>query len=440
MPGSLGGVQARKPPKIVPPLPPRKLGLVSTGGNAIVAEGIDVKVVRGNILIRTAPKLSKDEQERHKSEGLCYICHKSGHFSRNCPDRHKVSSSSKPPGVSSFGIDVDFGDVEAQRQLAISSGSDLKVMSNFIHLRGPGEPNTDDPDDDLPDLESVWSDDDVYNRAQFYGERIKGPTIGSPLEDRAAECLSGICYPGDDPNSLGTFMDTRFVVYSIGDGKHVIIESEQDVLGPDDRITIDTELLRRPAFRIDSWYWFRKGELAGIPKHELRQMDRDRVWQSRPIGRPVEDAVISKLREHSLPIIEDGNRDRFECSKRDKETYLVYDYHLFLCLELASHRLEYREFDVVQWHAARIHRACIRLTITDPFDDDDFDLGCPATDCCGRERLHPESPKAFGDCRTYQWPPSTGPYRHGIPGFGKTPHYSAGRARFTIQSKLRQKL
>ncbi|KAI6010273.1 hypothetical protein EDC04DRAFT_2960670 [Pisolithus marmoratus] len=32
------------------------------------------------------PKLSKDKQERHKAEGLCYICHKSGHFSRNCPE------------------------------------------------------------------------------------------------------------------------------------------------------------------------------------------------------------------------------------------------------------------------------------------------------------------------------------------------------------------
>lgn len=52
-------------------------------------------------------KLSKDEQERHKAEGLCYICHKSGHFSRNCPERQKVSSSSKPPGVTSFGVDVD---------------------------------------------------------------------------------------------------------------------------------------------------------------------------------------------------------------------------------------------------------------------------------------------------------------------------------------------
>jgi len=29
----------------------------------------------------TRPKLNKEEQERHKAEGLCFICHKSGHFS-----------------------------------------------------------------------------------------------------------------------------------------------------------------------------------------------------------------------------------------------------------------------------------------------------------------------------------------------------------------------
>lgn len=69
---------------------------------------------------RDTPKLSKDEQERHKAEGLCFICHKLGHFSRNCPERQKISSS-KPPGVSSFGVDVDFGDVERQRQAGLLS-------------------------------------------------------------------------------------------------------------------------------------------------------------------------------------------------------------------------------------------------------------------------------------------------------------------------------
>src|SRR5258705_13736646 len=34
------------------------------------------------VMIRT---LSKDERERHVKEGLCFVCHKTGHMSRECP-------------------------------------------------------------------------------------------------------------------------------------------------------------------------------------------------------------------------------------------------------------------------------------------------------------------------------------------------------------------
>ena len=63
------------------------------------------------------PKLSKDEEERRKAEGLCFICSGTGHFLRNCPQQNKVASLSKgnsPPGVMSYGVDIDFGDVECQ--------------------------------------------------------------------------------------------------------------------------------------------------------------------------------------------------------------------------------------------------------------------------------------------------------------------------------------
>lgn len=90
----------------------------------------------------------------------------------------------------------------------------------------------DDQLDDIPDLESVWSDGDeesgnsattdgddplegmrihVYDQQRCRGPRTTKPTLGTPLEERAAERLSGICYPGDDPNSLSTFADTRFI-------------------------------------------------------------------------------------------------------------------------------------------------------------------------------------------------------------------------------------
>ncbi|KIN92989.1 hypothetical protein M404DRAFT_36508 [Pisolithus tinctorius Marx 270] len=339
------------------------------------------------------PKLSKDEQEWHKAEGLCYICHKPGHFSRNCLTRHTVSSLSKPPRVASFGIDVNFGDVECQRQLAKSSNDDTEVTANFIHPIGP---TISDEDDDVPDLESIWSDDNsedagnrvttddddlpegmrvyVYSRSQFLGHRSTGPTFGYPLEEHAIEWLSGICYPGDDQNSLSMFMDTRFLVYEIGDGLHMIIDSERDVLGPADAITIETRLLGNPAFQLDSWYWFRKGEKAGMTKFDLCQMDRARTWRAAPMGRPIEEAIETRLKMYSFPVLEGENQDRFACIAKDESTYEVYDYHMALCFERPAYKLGSQEFDVMHWHARRLFDACADLTRSDPTEDCDLGL------------------------------------------------------------------
>ncbi|KIN95766.1 hypothetical protein M404DRAFT_33908 [Pisolithus tinctorius Marx 270] len=112
---------------------------------------------------RDTPKLSKEEQERHKAEGLCFICHKSGHFSRNCPDRQTVLNASKSSGVTSFGVGVDFRDIECQRQLASLSRHSPEVSLNFIQARGPTIQEDDGvPDDDLPDLESISDDEDYW--------------------------------------------------------------------------------------------------------------------------------------------------------------------------------------------------------------------------------------------------------------------------------------
>ncbi|KIO10654.1 hypothetical protein M404DRAFT_20901 [Pisolithus tinctorius Marx 270] len=179
---------------------------------------------------RDTPKLSKEEQERHKVEGLCFICHKLGHFSRNCPDRQTVLNAGKSSGVMSFGVGVDFGDIECQRQLASSSRHGPEVSLNFIQARGPTIQEDDGvPDDDLPDLESISDNEDyrtsdstipeeeapndgihvyTYRSNQVRGIWWVGTKLGHPLEDRAMERLSGICYPGDDPNSLCTYMDS----------------------------------------------------------------------------------------------------------------------------------------------------------------------------------------------------------------------------------------
>jgi len=117
-------------------------------------EGQNNKPTEGKGSKAARPKLSNAEQERHKAEGLCFICHKSRHFSCNCPERNKVSSSSnKPPGVVSFGINVDFSDIENQCELSVQS-QDCEITANNISI-----PEDIDEINDKPELDNAATDD-----------------------------------------------------------------------------------------------------------------------------------------------------------------------------------------------------------------------------------------------------------------------------------------
>ncbi|KIN97119.1 hypothetical protein M404DRAFT_32582 [Pisolithus tinctorius Marx 270] len=164
-------------------------------------------------------------------------------------------------------------------------------------------------------------------------------------------------------------MDTRFLVYPIGDGLHMIANSERDILGPTNAIMIETSLLKTPAFCLDSWYWFRKGEHAGMAKSDLRKGEHERTWRSLPMGNPIEEAIADKLKTYSMPVFEGENQNRFMCTIKDEFTYEVYDYHMALCFELPTLKLETSNFDIMHWHAKRLMGACIDLTNPNPLWD-----------------------------------------------------------------------
>jgi len=223
------------------------------------------------------PKLSNEEQERHKAKGLCFICHKSGHFSRNCPDRNKVSSdSTKPPGVVSFGIGVDFGDIENQRELSARS-RDCDLTINNINVLGEEvEVEDDNEPDDLPEVitDDVSTESDVTlseiddETSTEEDSRSYNPWISDPLGNRAEERLAGICYPGDDHLSSGIFDPTRFCVYSVEGDRHIIVESEHDERGDGNSIYIPDCSLRDPRFDIVRWYWVQKAIITGMSESD----------------------------------------------------------------------------------------------------------------------------------------------------------------------------
>ncbi|KIO14038.1 hypothetical protein M404DRAFT_18300 [Pisolithus tinctorius Marx 270] len=257
-----------------------------------------------------------------------------------------MSSSGKPPGITSFGVNVDFRDVECQRQLARSTENDNEVLVNFIQTRGPTvQDDENKPENNFPDLESV-SDDDEYDTSDGVTTDGEGPNDGIMIYAYS----NRICYPGDDLDSLRTYMDTRFLVYDLKDSRHMIVESERDVLSPEDRVLIETHLLADPTFWIDCWYWIKKGQSLGLTATEIQNLERDRKWASTSMGYPVEERIVTKLQDHALQILERGNVDRFECDKKDVATFLISDYHLGIWLELPSSKTAIPDFDVVHWH------------------------------------------------------------------------------------------
>ena len=116
------------------------------------------------------------------------------HFSRNCPEQNKVqSSSNKPPGVASFGIDVDFGDIENQHELSVQS-LDCEIAANNINVAVGGNENDEDPGpDDLPETDNFDMESDIVS-SELDDEtsieddsRSYNPWIGDPLGNRAEE-------------------------------------------------------------------------------------------------------------------------------------------------------------------------------------------------------------------------------------------------------------
>ena len=242
------------------------------------------------------PKLSKDEEAQHKAEGLCFICSGSGHFSRNCPWRNKVVSSSNgntPPGVTSYGVDLDFGDIECQRGL-------LKVSASGVHINLMDlfeSDNQDEGVDDLPELlsneylltemetalatlvnaseDGESSESAVSKASEWYLYKYpfcRLPTnFGELLAERARGQLASTCYPGEDPDDPAVYARDHFDVYHVKNDCHVVMDN----LYPfEDGLLVASRWLCNPQFSIDRWYWHQIGQMMQIPDKEICQLEQ----------------------------------------------------------------------------------------------------------------------------------------------------------------------
>lgn len=134
----------------------------------------------------TGRTLSKEEREALRSAGKCFICKQEGHFSRNCPDKSRqTSSGNRPPGLGAnsirFGHSVDF---ERTEQLRVDSlGETTTSLSiGMVKVGGRcdpidyslwnsfGDKEYDSDGDTIPDLQSVSDSDSEHD----YGSDSEG--------------------------------------------------------------------------------------------------------------------------------------------------------------------------------------------------------------------------------------------------------------------------
>ncbi|KAI0370089.1 hypothetical protein BV20DRAFT_944780, partial [Pilatotrama ljubarskyi] len=109
-----------------------------------------------------------DARERAEllAAGKCFVCRETGHLSRNCPQASRVSSNRKSgaPGLTSFNVELAFGDAEKLRGLAESTAQlDELELCNLELLDIPDEIDTQSDTMSMPELEAVsdYDDDDL---------------------------------------------------------------------------------------------------------------------------------------------------------------------------------------------------------------------------------------------------------------------------------------
>jgi len=340
------------------------------------------------------PKLSKDEEARCKAEGLCFVCSVTGHFSRNCPQRNKVASSSGgnlPPGVTSYGVDIDFGDIKCQRGLSKASTS--SVQANLIESYESGSQG--DDIDSLPELMSdeysltkdesslatpantsggdTSSEDAESEASEWYPYKYpfcRLPTdFGEPLSERPRGRLAATCYPGEDPDNPEVYTWDRFWVYRIKNGFHVVMD---DLYPSEDGFLVASRWLRNPKFHIDKWYWRCVGQMRQIPDEEIRHLERQRVGFNLPMGRPVEDRILGRLIRSYSPHASIDEDTRFTCICREEiAAYEILDTVSPTHVLLPIYKTENPRFDVARWYRRRVGRFWTQI-----FEHpDDVDIG-----------------------------------------------------------------
>ncbi|KIK33281.1 hypothetical protein CY34DRAFT_99874, partial [Suillus luteus UH-Slu-Lm8-n1] len=273
--------------------------------------------------------LPKEEHDRLAAEGKCFRCKQPGHQSRHCPEKNNVKGDSpgKPPGVSSYGIHVDLGEVDRLRNLA----------------------------------DTTEAGDGLFVGAMSYAEMTPQPTkelhldkMGDPLAERARVLLSGTLYPGDDPNNADLLSCDRFFLYRVSSTEYTIMDAGCRL---DPEITVPIALLTNPCFEIDRWYWRHLGLRRGLDKQDLKVSERARTWRPGCMGDALAEHAVYLLNaraEYPHDVAACRIPDRFQSEFIGGGQYVLYDTAVSFGAEVHEDLLMNPHFNVSSWYAKRL--------------------------------------------------------------------------------------
>jgi Zinc knuckle len=193
------------------------------------------------------PQLSDKEKVERLAAEQCFICGGADHFSRNCPTKGLVrSSSGKPPGASSFNIEPavtedDSDDVEVLDSLPV--GAIMMELDGLVPDLGDEGPEltSTTPQDEEDRL--FWPLSKWKEHYPYWGQ--PGILARHRIGDSYLMVANSVLtlrqpYPGDEylPNTIELRPEVRFLVSSRGE-TYQIYDALIDV-----QVTIESSLMR----------------------------------------------------------------------------------------------------------------------------------------------------------------------------------------------------
>lgn len=316
---------------------------------------------------RLASQLSPKELEELRKAGKCFRCKKEGHVSKDCPstDSVRTNGGSRPPGLPSHAIEIDFEEHEA-----LNTDDEEPLQELDLGVMNLGFPWSDilneesEPEDNYADMPELI-DFSFFEAPPPLATRSweSKSSFGDPalLVQAAHLDAVGIVlgFPGDkDFPSLrlpdgDSFFDKCFSIQEISDGECVVLDSWYPDRSP---LVFNHRILLKKDLAFPYRYAVKCCETYGLPTFMA-----DYCQKALPVDDVLAEAAKIFL-ENNVPYVGDEEFNVFDPSGRfdagidpaDPLLYIIRDkYRDFIC-RIPKTYLENPELDLCLWYNKQI--------------------------------------------------------------------------------------